>query len=134
MAEASVSTQLRSAFQSHLRETINHVERLERVFDQIDLKAKGTTCDAMKDLISEGEDVISQTEEAAVRDAGLIAAANRVEHYEIAAYGAARDLAQTLGLRPAAALLQETLDEEKAADAKLNQLADSINAEAFAGV
>src|ERR1700733_1381059 len=89
MAEASISPQLRHAFESHLQETKGQVERLERIFEQIGKKPKAETCDAMKGLISEGEEMISDTEELPVRDAGLIAAANRVEHYEIAAYGSA---------------------------------------------
>ena len=134
MAEAAISPQLRNAFESHLKETEGHVARLERVFEQLGKKAKGETCDAMKGLISEGEDVVSDTEEAPVRDAGLIAAANRVEHYEIAAYGSARSFAEKLGLSSAASLLSQTLEEEKKADAKLTQLSASINSEALRAV
>jgi len=133
MAEASTSQSLRQAFQSHLMETEGHVSRLETIFRTLGQKPKGQTCDAMKGLISEGEDMISDTESSsAVRDAGIIAAANRVEHYEIAAYGSARTFAQTLGLAEAAKLLDQTLQEEKAADQKLTQLAESmINDEAL---
>lgn len=132
MAEASVSPQLREAFQTHLMETKGHVDRLEEVFRQIGAKVKGETCDAMKGLISEGEDMISDTPEAPLRDAGLIAAANRVEHYEIAAYGSARTFANLLREPEVVRLLEETLKEEKAADAKLNECAESINIEAKA--
>jgi ferritin-like metal-binding protein YciE len=132
MAEASTSQSLRQAFESHLMETEGHVSRLENVFRILGSDPKTHTCDAMKGLISEGEDVISDIDESPLRDAGLIAAANRVEHYEIAAYGSARTFAETLGLREAAALLEQTLQEEKKADQKLTQLAESmINDEAL---
>jgi len=132
MAEACTSTTLRQAFESHLLETEGHVTRLESVFRTLDRDPKSHTCDAMKGLISEGEDVISDIDESPLRDAGLIAAANRVEHYEIAAYGSARTFAETLGLVEAASLLEQTLQEEKRADQKLTQLAESmINDEAL---
>jgi ferritin-like metal-binding protein YciE len=132
MAEASTSTTLRQAFESHLLETEGHVMRLETVFKTLGKDPKSHTCDAMKGLISEGEDVFSDIDESPLRDAGLIAAANRVEHYEIAAYGSARTFAETLGLREAASLLEQTLQEEKKADQKLTQLAENmINDEAL---
>ncbi|MGA2882811.1 MAG: ferritin-like domain-containing protein [Bryobacteraceae bacterium] len=132
MAEASTSTSLRQAFESHLLETEGHVSRLESVFRTLGKNPNSHTCDAMKGLISEGEDVVSDIDESPLRDAGLIAAANRVEHYEIAAYGSARTFAQTLGLMEAATLLEQTLQEEKKADQKLTQLAESmINEEAL---
>jgi ferritin-like metal-binding protein YciE len=126
MSEAANSDQLRQAFDSHLQQTKGHVTRLERVFQQIGKPSKGQTCDAMKGLISEGEDVISSVKEPSVRDAGLIAAGNRVEHYEIAAYGSARTFAQMLGLEQAASLLSQTLEEEKQADQKLTSLAENM--------
>jgi ferritin-like metal-binding protein YciE len=126
MAEASTSQSLRQAFQSHLMETEGHVSRLENVFRALGKNAKSQTCDAMKGLVSEGEDMISDTEPSSVRDAGLIASANRVEHYEIAAYGSARTFAEMLGMREAASLLEQTLQEEKKADQKLTQLAESM--------
>jgi ferritin-like metal-binding protein YciE len=132
MAEASVSPELRGAFETHLNETTGHVSRLEQIFQELGKKAKAETCDAMKGLISEGETIISDTEEEPIRDAGLIAAGNRVEHYEIAAYGAARSFAQKLGLTSAAGLLNRTLEEEKKADATLTRLATTINSEAMA--
>lgn len=132
MAEAATSQSLRQAIQSHLMETEGQVRRLDNIFNLLGKKAKGQTCDAMKGLVSEGEDIISDTDPSPVRDAGIIAAANRVEHYEIAAYGSARTFAQTLGLSEAASLLEQTLQEEKMADQKLTQLAESmVNEEAL---
>ena len=132
MAEASTSQSLSQALQSHLLETEGHVTRLEKIFGMLGKDPKGQTCDAMKGLISEGEDIVSDIDKSALRDAGVIAAGNRVEHYEIAAYGSARTFAQTLGLTQAAALLEQTLQEEKKADQKLTQLAESmINEEAL---
>jgi ferritin-like metal-binding protein YciE len=132
MAEASSSQTLRQAFESHLLETEGHVRRLESIFRTLGKDPKAETCAAMKGLVSEGEDVVSNIDESPLRDAGLIAAANRVEHYEIAAYGSARTFAETLGLREAASLLQQTLQEEKLADQKLTQIAESmINDEAL---
>jgi ferritin-like metal-binding protein YciE len=132
MAEASTSAPLRQAFESHLQQTMGHVSRLENIFQQLNKKPKSQTCDAMKGLVSEGEDIVSDIDQSTLRDAGLIAAANRVEHYEIAAYGSARTFAKTLGLTQAATLLDQTLQEEKAADQKLTQLAESkVNQEAM---
>jgi ferritin-like metal-binding protein YciE len=130
MAEASTSPALRQAFESHLDETRGHVTRLEQVFQALRKKLKSQTCDAMKGLIEEGEDMVSNTEQSPLRDAGLIAAANRVEHYEIAAYGTVRTLAKALGVNEAVGLLDATLTEEKNADAKLTKLAEtSVNRE-----
>jgi ferritin-like metal-binding protein YciE len=132
MAEASTSPELRTAFQKHLRETENHVQRLERVFHSVGKDAKGKTCDAMKGLISEGEDVVDDIEESMLRDAGLIAAANRVEHYEMAAYGSARTFAEALGNQTAATELEATLKEEKNADEVLTRIATtSVNQQAL---
>jgi ferritin-like metal-binding protein YciE len=132
MAEATTSLSLRQAFESHLLETESHVTRLETIFSTLGEDAKGETCAAMKGLVSEGEDMISHTEQSPVRDAGLIAAANRVEHYEIAAYGSAHRFALTLGLTEVASLLEQTLQEEKNADRKLTQLAENmVNDEAL---
>jgi ferritin-like metal-binding protein YciE len=132
MAEASTSQSLRQAFESHLLETEGHVSRLETIFRTLGQDPKTHTCDAMKGLISEGDDVVSDIDQSPLRDAGLIAAANRVEHYEIAAYGSARTFADMLGLSEAASLLEQTLQEEKMADQKLTKLAESmINDEAL---
>jgi ferritin-like metal-binding protein YciE len=132
MAEATTSLSLREAIESHLLETEGHVIRLEKVFGMLGKDPKSQTCDAIKGLISEGESLIGDIDESPLRDAGIIASANRVEHYEIAAYGSARTFAQTLGLREAAALLEQTLQEEKKADQKLTQLAETmVNEEAL---
>jgi ferritin-like metal-binding protein YciE len=132
MAEAATSPALRQAFESHLGETKGHVTRLEKVFQALRKKPKGQTCDAMKGLIEEGEDMVSNTDQSPLRDAGLIAAANRVEHYEIAAYGSVQAFAKTLGNMEAAKLLETTLNEEKKADEKLTKLAEnSVNQEAL---
>jgi ferritin-like metal-binding protein YciE len=132
MAEAATSPALRQAFESHLGETKGHVQRLENVFQALRKKPKGQTCDAMKGLIEEGEDLVSNTDRSPLRDAGLIAAANRVEHYEIAAYGSVQAFAKTLGINEAVTLLDATLSEEKRADEKLTKLAEtSVNQEAL---
>lgn len=124
MADAAHSPDLKAAFQQHLRETQGQVKRLERVFETTGQNAKSQTCDAMKGLISEGDCVVNASGDPDVKDAALIAAAQRVEHYEIAGYGCARTFAQRLGNHEAARLLQETLDEEAATDKKLTQLAE----------
>jgi len=127
MAEVSTSAELRSAFESHLQETEGHVQRLEQVFAELGQEPKKETCDAMKGLIKEGEKTM-EIEDAALRDAAMIGAANRVEHYEMAGYGTARTLATSLGLSRSANLLEATLEEEKRADAKLTQIAEqSVN-------
>lgn len=125
MAEAATDTQLKSAFEHHLSETREQVNRLERVFEMIGAEAKTKTCDAMKGLISEGEDMANAKGDDHVRDAALIAAAQRVEHYEMAAYGTLRSLALRMGHDQAATLLQDTLDEEGTADKTLTQIAQS---------
>lgn len=131
MAKASSSEELRAAFEEHLRQTEGHVERLEQIFEQLGEKASGKKCAAMSGLIKEGEEVASDTDDGSVRDAGLIAAAQKVEHYEISGYGSVRTHAQMLGHDHAVRLLQETLDEEKQTDQKLNNLAEGmINQEA----
>lgn len=131
MADAASSSDLRQAFEHHLHETEGHVHRLERVFEMIGKDADGKTCEAMKGLLSEGEEITDAKGDATVRDAAIIAAAQRVEHYEIASYGTARTFAQQLGLDEAARLLQQTLDEEGATDKKLTHLAvEKINVKA----
>jgi ferritin-like metal-binding protein YciE len=132
MAEAANSSELRKAFEDHLKETKGQVQRLEQVFSEIGEEAGGETCEAMKGLIEEGQEIIKAVKQSALRDAGLIAAANRVEHYEMAGYGVARALAETLGFTQSASLLEQTLEEERQADAKLTQLAEQkINQEAM---
>jgi ferritin-like metal-binding protein YciE len=125
MAQAATSSQLKNAFQEHFRETQGHVQRLEQVFRAINQEPKRETCPAMKGMIKEGNDVISAKGDPAVRDAGLIAAAQRVEHYEMAGYGTVRTFAQQLGRSDLAQILQETLEEEGAADKKLTSIAES---------
>jgi ferritin-like metal-binding protein YciE len=131
MADAANSSQLRQAFQDHLTETQGHVSRLEQIFREVNMEPKRDTCEAMKGLISEGEDLIKAKGDPDVKDAALIAGAQRVEHYEISGYGTARSFARRLGLTQAANLLQQTLQEEKAADEKLNSIAESsVNVQA----
>lgn len=131
MAKAASSPKLRMAFEEHLQQTEGHVERLERVAQDLGIKPKGKTCHAMKGLIEEGQEVISNTGDPSAKDAALIGAAQKVEHYEIAAYGTARTFARILGENGAAELLQETLEEEGAADKKLTTIAESgLNQEA----
>lgn len=125
MAKASTNTQLQNAFTSHLAETEGHIKRLEQVFEQLGEKASRKTCKAMKGLVEEGAEAIEEPMEPEVKDAALIAAAQRVEHYEMAGYGAARTFAQTLGHSEVAQMLQKTLNEEGAADKKLTQIAES---------
>jgi ferritin-like metal-binding protein YciE len=133
MAEAAHNPALKRAFQEHLRQTQGHVSRLEQVLRMLGQTAQAKTCDAMKGLIAEGQDVISASGDPDVKDAALIAAAQRVEHYEIAGYGCVRTFAQRLGRDAAAQLLQETLDEEAATDEQLTSLAEqSINPKAAA--
>lgn len=132
MAEAATSSELRSAFEDHLEQTRGHVRRLEEVFNELGRDAKTQTCEAMKGLIKEGEQIVDDIDQSPLRDAGMIGAANRVEHYEMAGYGTARALARSLGLSRAAQLLDETLEEEKQADAKLTQIAErSVNPQAL---
>jgi len=131
MAEAAHDPLLKAAFQQHLQETENQLTRLGQVFKEIGKSASGKTCEAMKGLITEGQEAISASGDPAVKDAALIAAAQRVEHYEIAAYGTARTFAKRLGKTEAARLLQQTLQEEEATDKKLTGLAESnINPQA----
>jgi ferritin-like metal-binding protein YciE len=125
MADAASTPQLQQAFREHLAETEQHVKRLEQVFSLIGKEAERETCDAMKGLISEGEDVVNADGNPSIIDAALIAAAQRVEHYEMAGYGSTRNFAQQLGLSEAADLLQQTLDEEGAADKKLTDIAEA---------
>lgn len=125
MAEAAKSPMLRTAFESHLRQTENHVQRLEQVLQKLGADAKGETCEAMKGLIKEGGEIINAKGDESTRDAGLIAAAQKVEHYEIASYGTLRTFAQQLGHNDLAQILQQTLNEESETDKKLSQIAQS---------
>jgi ferritin-like metal-binding protein YciE len=126
MAKAAQSEELREAFEEHLEETQRHVERLEQVFEAFEQPAKGKKCKAMQGLVEEGSELIEEE----MGDAALICAAQKVEHYEIASYGSLRAWAALLEEEEAADLLEETLEEEKAADEKLNEIAEAtINAE-----
>jgi len=127
MAEACHSAALRKAFAAHLRETERQTDRLERIFRELQIRPESHQCKAMAGLIKEGDEWAGKSAEPGVKDAGLIAAAQRVEHYEIAGYGCARTYARLLGHADAAKLLQATLDEEGATDKKLTALAEKIN-------
>jgi ferritin-like metal-binding protein YciE len=129
MAKAATSAVLRSGFEEHLEQTKGHVMRLETIFAGLEEKPSGKKCKGMEGLIEEGQEMIEE-EEGEVLDAGLISAAQRVEHYEIAAYGCVRTYANLLGEDAAVELLEETLEEEKETDKKLTQLAEKINLEA----
>jgi ferritin-like metal-binding protein YciE len=126
MAKAASSEELKNAFQKHLEQTKSHVERLEHVFEDAGEKPKGKTCQAMKGLIEEGAKMLEEDGEESVLDAGIIVAAQKVEHYEIAAYGSVRTFAELLGKNKSAELLQTTLDEESETNEALNQLAEGI--------
>jgi len=131
MIKNATSADLIEALENHLMETEGQVKRLERVFELTGKKAVAKKCEAMEGLIKEAEEIMEECEEGSMRDAGIISAGQKVEHYEIASYGTLRQFAETLGLADAAALLEETLNEEKVADEKLTEVAVSaINVEA----
>jgi len=131
MAKNATSTDLIEALNSHLIETEEQIARLEKVFEVIGKKATAKKCDAMEGLIEEGKSILEETEIGVVRDAGIIAAAQKIEHYEIATYGTLRQFAETLGLTEAVSLLEQTLEEEKGADKKLTIVAvNAVNLEA----
>ena len=125
MKKAATTNELKSAIEEHLTQTEGHVTRLERVFELCGKKAQAKKCDAMEGLIKEGESIVEETNDKTMtRDAGIIMAAQKVEHYEIATYGSLVQLAKTLGMNDAADLLHQTLDEEKQADEKLTEIAE----------
>jgi len=126
MAESSSTPELKTGFETHLRETENQVRRLETIFQSLGEASRGKTCKAMKGLIEEGKELMDEDADPEVLDAGLIAAAQRVEHYEIAGYGTVRTYARLLGETEAERLLQETLDEEGQTDKKLTRLAEQL--------
>jgi ferritin-like metal-binding protein YciE len=132
MAKASSASDLKQAFESHLQETEGHVQRLETIFKHLKESPKGKTCEGMKGLLKEGDERVKEGGEPEVLDAGLISAAQRVEHYEIAAYGSARTYAELLGESEIVRLLEQTLEEEKAADQKLTKVAKKVNVKAQA--
>ena len=134
MAKTAESPDLAEAFTKHLRETQGHVQRLERIFKEVGQTPRGKKCKGMEGLLEEGKEVMEEDGDPAVIDAALIAGAQRVEHYEIAAYGCLRSYAELLGYTQARQLLQQNLAEEEAADKKLTQLGESGINEAAAGV
>ena len=131
LARAAENADLQSAFTTHLEETQGQIERIDQVVEALDIKLKRIKCAAMEGLVEEGKEVIEEVEKGPVRDAALIAAAQKVEHYEIASYGTLCVLAKQMGHTEALNLLKETLAEEKATDEKLTLLAESsVNAQA----
>jgi len=132
MKKAATTEDLKNAFEEHLEVTRTHVERLEQIFGILGEKVQAKTCEAIEGITKEGESIIDDTEDgSATRDVGLIMAAQKVEHYEISTYGGLAQLATTLGLKEVAGLLQSTLEEEKEADVKLTEIAESsVNVEA----
>jgi ferritin-like metal-binding protein YciE len=134
MIKNATSEELIEALENHLKETEEQVKRVEQVFEILGKKANAKKCEAMEGLLKEAEEIMEECEKGAMRDAGIISAAQKVEHYEIASYGTLRQFAETLGLEDAADLLQTTLEEEKAADQKLTEVAVSaVNVEANEG-
>ncbi len=135
MAKHASSSALKEAFEEHLEQTEGHVTRLEQIFESLDKSPKGKTCKGMKGLIEEGSELLKAKGDESALDAGLISAAQRVEHYEIAAYGSLRTFAKTLGRDADVESLQDTLDEEGETDKKLTELAEEcINVEATFGI
>jgi len=134
MIEKATSPELKSAFQQHLQQTEGHVRRLDQIFDQLgdDVDRKDKKCKGMEGILKEGEELLKEKAEPEVHDAGMIAAAQHVEHYEIASYGTVRTYAQLLNRPQWAQLLEQTLNEEKETDQKLNGLSERINLEAKA--
>jgi ferritin-like metal-binding protein YciE len=126
MAKAASKSELRRAFEQHVEVTRNHVARLEKIFDKYDTSPRGKKCKGMEGLIDEGKEMMKEDAEDDVLDAGLIAAAQKVEHYEIASYGTVRTWAEMMGDKESARLLQKTLDEEGETDKKLTKLAESV--------
>jgi ferritin-like metal-binding protein YciE len=132
LARKATASELRDAFEGHLRQTEDHVGRLEQVFEMLGVPARAKKCVGMKNLLAEGDEMIGEAEDDAARDAVMIAAAQKVEHYEIASYGTVRTWANLLGKSDIAALLEDTLEEEKEADQKLTGIAESFVNEAAA--
>jgi ferritin-like metal-binding protein YciE len=133
MISKTSSDELKNALNEHLDVTREQAQRLEQIFEQMGQKAKAQKCKGIEGIIKEGSELLAEVDDEDVRDAAIIASAQKVEHYEIAAYGTVRTWANLLGQEEAASLLEETLDEEKEADQKLNQLAEAINVEAGEG-
>ena len=133
MAKAANDEGLKAGFEEHLDQTHEHFARLDRVMELLEASPRGKTCKAMKGLVAEGEEKIDEDASPAVKDAALICAAQKVEHYEIAGYGSVRTFAEILGQDEVVALLQETLDEEAETDRRLTELASSLNLKAEKG-
>ena len=130
IAKAAANPELKTALENHLEETLGQVTRLEKIGEILGKSLKGKTCEGMKGVLTEGASVLEEVASGNIRDAGIISAAQRVEHYEMAGYVAVREYANLLGMKEVASLLDETLKEEKAADQKLTKIAKSVNAEA----
>lgn len=130
MIKKATSPDLKKGFEKHLKETEGHVERLDKIFQELEESPRGKKCKGMEGVIADGKELMEEDAEPEVMDAGLIGAAQHVEHYEMAGYGCVRTYAELLGLTNIAKLLQKTLDEEKATDEKLTELARNINVEA----
>ena len=126
LAKKATAPELKEAFEEHLKQTEEHVARLEQVFELMGMPVRGKKCEGMKHLIAEGDEMIAEAEDDATRDALMIAAAQKVEHYEIATYGTLRVWAGLLGKDEVAALFEDTLEEEKETDQKLTQIAESF--------
>jgi ferritin-like metal-binding protein YciE len=133
MAKASSNAELRQGFEEHLRQTSEHVSRLEQIFEMLGEKPTGKKCLGMEGLVKEGAETMQEDYEDALMDAAIIGAAQRVEHYEIAGYGTVRAFAEQLGENEHVSLIEQTLEEEKQTDEKLTQLAEQINAQAGEG-
>jgi len=132
MIDAAQNAELKSALQEHLQVTKQQISRLEQIFQKLNQKPTGETCKGMKGVIKEGDEIVSGGGDPSTVDAGIISAAQRVEHYEMAGYGTVRTYAQLLGHEDMARLLQQTLDEEEEADQKLSEIASNVNVEAKA--
>lgn len=134
MARAAHDAELRTVFESHLEETAQQIEKLEQVFESLDVAPRGVRCEAIEGLVAEGREIVEETQDESVRDAGLVMAARKVEHYEIASYSALVEIARELGKTDAAKLLSDILQQESAADSKLGKLASAgINKAAAKG-
>ena len=131
MAKRAYDEELKTAFKNHLDETETHIERLEQAFEELEVVARSKKCPAMEGIIEEGKEMMEIDADPAVIDAGLIASAQKVEHYEMASYGCVRTYAKLLGFDKIEKLLQKTLDEEMETDKKLSEIAESINVEAL---
>jgi ferritin-like metal-binding protein YciE len=130
MIKKATSAELKSGFEKHLKETEGHVERLDKIFQQLGASPRGKKCKGMEGIIEDGEELMEEDADPEVMDAGLIGAAQHVEHYEMAGYGCVRTYSELLGISDVAKLLQRTLDEEKATDEKLTELSRQINVKA----